>query len=260
MGKKDELYQKQLEERRRQRAEAEAAKKAAKRKQMLTTALIAAGVVLVIVLICVVALGSVGGDKEETESESRLSLSESVAQVQENYDYSIDVDKKNHVEIVVEDYGTIKVELDPSYAPITVDNFITLAEEGFYDGLTFHRIIDGFMIQGGDPKHNGQGGSDTPILGEFSENGATNTLAHKRGVISMARRGDDMNSASSQFFICHEDTANVFALDGKYAAFGWVTEGMEIVDAIVEAANPTDNNGTIPYEEQPVIKTIIVID
>lgn len=161
-----------------------------------------------------------------------------------------------HVEITVKDYGTIKVELNETVAPITVANFIKLAEEGFYDGLTFHRIIDGFMIQGGDPNGNGTGGSDTTITGEFAANGVTNHLNHSRGAISMAR-SNDMNSASSQFFIVHEDS---YHLDGMYACFGFVTEGMEVVDAICEAVPVTDGNGTVLKENQPVIESIKVID
>ena len=162
-----------------------------------------------------------------------------------------------NIEIVVKDYGTIKVELNHKVAPITVDNFISLAKSGFYDGLTFHRIIEGFMIQGGDPNHNGTGGSKNTIKGEFNENGVFNGIPHIRGTISMAR-ATDPDSASSQFFIVQEDARE--SLDGKYAAFGKVTEGMDIVDKIASDAKPIDNNGTIPYEEQPVIETIKVID
>ncbi len=163
---------------------------------------------------------------------------------------------KHHVEIQVKDYGTIKVELDADAAPVTVTNFVDLAKEGFYDGLTFHRIMSGFMIQGGDPRGDGTGGSDKTIKGEFATNGVENNLSHTRGAISMARsRAND--SASSQFFIVHEDSKH---LDGSYAAFGYVTEGMEVVDQICEDARPTDDNGTIPSEEQPVIETVKVID
>jgi peptidyl-prolyl cis-trans isomerase B (cyclophilin B) len=163
---------------------------------------------------------------------------------------------KHHVEINVKDYGTIKVELDADVAPITVTNFINLANSKFYDGLTFHRIIEGFMIQGGDPNHNGTGGSDETIKGEFSSNGISNSISHVRGTISMARSSAN-DSASSQFFIVQEDATY---LDGNYAAFGTVTEGMDIVDAIAEDAEPTDSNGTIEYENQPIIESITVID
>ncbi|MCR5389529.1 MAG: peptidylprolyl isomerase [Lachnospiraceae bacterium] len=162
----------------------------------------------------------------------------------------------HHVTITVKDYGTIELELDAEAAPITVQNFLDLAGQGFYDGLTFHRIISGFMIQGGDPLGNGTGGSDKEIVGEFSENGYENNISHKRGVISMARSMDP-NSASSQFFIVHADAD---FLDGQYAGFGHVTSGMEVVDKICEDARPIDNNGTIPKDKQPVIESVKVID
>lgn len=154
--------------------------------------------------------------------------------------------------IEVKDYGTITVKLDGKTAPITVQNFVDLAKSGFYDGLTFHRIIEGFMIQGGDPNGNGTGGSDKTIKGEFKENGVKNNIKHKRGVISMAR-SSDYDSASSQFFIMQEDNES---LDGQYAAFGHVTKGMKVVDKICEDADPMDDNGTIAESKQPVIKKI----
>lgn len=135
-----------------------------------------------------------------------------------------------YVEICVKDFGKIVVLLDATTAPKTVENFIKLAEEGFYDGLTFHRIINGFMIQGGDPEGTGAGGADTEIKGEFSSNGHYNDIKHYRGVISMAR-ATSPDSASSQFFICHETAAH---LDGDYAAFGYVVQGMSVVDDIVD--------------------------
>lgn len=168
--------------------------------------------------------------------------------------------KKATAKIEVENYGTITVELYPDIAPITVKNFVNLAKKGFYNGLTFHRIIDGFMIQGGDPLGNGTGGNTDSqgnrltIKGEFTANGVNNTLSHKRGVISMAR-AQDYNSASSQFFIMHKDAAY---LDGAYAAFGQVTSGMEVVDKICADAKPIDGNGSIPAENQPKIISITI--
>ena len=159
-----------------------------------------------------------------------------------------------YADIEIENYGTITVALDKTSAPVTVDNFINLAESGFYDGLTFHRIMEGFMMQGGDPKGDGSGGADSKIVGEFKQNGYENNISHTRGAISMAR-AMAYDSASSQFFIVHEDST---FLDGTYAGFGYVTEGMDIVDQICEEAVPTDNNGTIPKEAQPVIKTITI--
>lgn len=164
---------------------------------------------------------------------------------------------KHHVSIEVANYGAIEVELDADIAPITVTNFVNLAKDKFYDGLTFHRIMSGFMIQGGDPKGDGSGGSDNPIKGEFSKNGVGNKLSHKRGVISMARTANDMDSASSQFFIVHQDSD---FLDGEYAGFGMVTAGMEIVDKICQDVVPVDNNGTVPADKQPKITTIKVVD
>ena len=162
----------------------------------------------------------------------------------------------HHAVIDVKDYGVIKVELNADEAPITVTNFVKLAKDGFYDGLTFHRIIDGFMIQGGDPEGNGTGGSDKTIKGEFSENGVNNVLKHTRGAISMAR-SQDYDSASSQFFIMHETNAS---LDGQYAAFGYVYEGMDVVDKIATSVPVTDNNGTVEAQNQPVINSIKIID
>lgn len=164
--------------------------------------------------------------------------------------------KEYNIEIKVKDYGVIKATLYEEIAPITVNNFVKLVNEKFYDGLTFHRIMDGFMIQGGDPEGTGNGGSDQTIRGEFALNGYENKLSHTRGVISMAR-SKSFNSASSQFFIVQEDSTY---LDGKYAAFGKVTEGMEVVDKIVKKAKPTDDNGTIKKKEQPVIEYIKIID
>ena len=137
-----------------------------------------------------------------------------------------------------------------------MSNFCHLVEDGFYDGLTFHRIIAGFMIQGGDPLGNGTGGSSQTITGEFSSNGIMNPIQHKRGVISMAR-SQDPNSASSQFFIMHQDAES---LDGNYAAFGRVTSGMEVVDAIAENTPVEDENGTVAPENQPRITSITLVD
>jgi peptidyl-prolyl cis-trans isomerase B (cyclophilin B) len=164
---------------------------------------------------------------------------------------SPDPDKVN---VVIEtEKGTIKAELYPDVAPITVANFQKLVSEGFYDGLTFHRIIEGFMIQGGDPKGNGSGGSPDKIKGEFLANGVENNLKHERGVLSMAR-SNAMDSASSQFFIMQEAAPH---LDGLYAAFGKVTEGIEVVDKIVEETPvPDPQSGLVAAEEQPKIISI----
>lgn len=158
----------------------------------------------------------------------------------------------NTAVITVENYGKITVQLNPKQAPITVKNFKKLVNEKFYDGLTFHRIIQGFMIQGGDPNGDGTGGSDQTIKGEFSANGVKNTISHERGVISMAR-SNDYNSASSQFFIMQETNTS---LDGQYAAFGKVTSGMSVVDKIANNVQVTDSNGTVTAKNQPVITSI----
>lgn len=162
----------------------------------------------------------------------------------------------HHAVLEVQDYGTIEMTLNANVAPITVSNFCGLVEEGFYDGLTFHRIISGFMIQGGDPNGDGTGGSDETITGEFSANGVENNIPHVRGTVSMAR-SSDYDSASSQFFIMH---ATGSSLDGLYAAFGTVTSGMEVVDAICESVPVEDSNGTVAAENQPVISSITLVD
>lgn len=163
---------------------------------------------------------------------------------------------KHHVNIIIKDKGTISVELDADVAPITVTNFINLAKDGFYDGVVFHRIIEDFMMQGGDPTGTGGGGSGTTIKGEFAANGVENNLSHTRGAISMARSQKN-DSASSQFFIVHEDSPH---LDGQYACFGYVTEGMDIVDDICENTEGGDYNGIIPEANRPVMETIEVVD
>jgi len=163
---------------------------------------------------------------------------------------------KHNIEMKVKDYGIIKLELDADTAPITVTNFISLVNDKFYDGLTFHRIVEGFMIQGGDPDANGTGGSEKEIKGEFIANGIPNDILHKRGVISMARRSDSYDSASSQFFIMHKDNES---LDNYYAAFGHVTSGMDVVDKIAKVASEPES-GFVDYDRQPVIEYIKVVE
>ena len=198
------------------------------------------------------ACGAGGKDKaedgKETAAEETGSDKEGTTAMQK------DTDAMPHAVITVEKYGTITVALDAEAAPATVENFIKLSKEGFYDGLTFHRIMDGFMIQGGDPNGNGTGGSDQTIKGEFASNGFENPISHVKGVISMARAADP-DSASSQFFITVADS--VF-LDGEYAAFGYVTDGMDVADKIAAEAEPVDGNGTILPEDQPVITSIVI--
>lgn len=196
-------------------------------------------------ILSVSLLAGCNSQKEEVPKEEQDSKSEAV---------DLENQETMQAEIKVKDYGTIMVDLYPEIAPITVENFVKLAEDGFYDGLTFHRVIKGFMIQGGDPKGDSTGGAEETIKGEFSKNGVENPLSHKRGVISMAR-SQMPDSASSQFFIVHEDSPH---LDGEYAAFGYVTEGMDVVDKICEEATGQDQNGMLPKENQPVIESITV--
>lgn len=165
---------------------------------------------------------------------------------------ALDADTTYYADIDIKDYGLITVQLNQEAAPISAANFVKLAEEGFYDGLTFHRIIADFMIQGGDPEGNGTGGSEGKIVGEFKTNGYDNELSHTRGAISMAR-SNDKNSASSQFFIVHQDNES---LDGKYAVFGYVISGIEVVDDICATVEPMNNNGVVAPEDKPIINSI----
>ena len=184
-------------------------------------------------------------ETEKTDKTTQAAVSETTEAAEENSELDLRAAAgKHHVEITVKDYGTINVELDGDAAPITVANFLDLAGNGFYDGLTFHRIISGFMIQGGDPLGTGMGGSEREIKGEFDSNGVKNPLSHTRGAISMARA----QRKDSTF------------LDGEYACFGYVTDGMDVVDAICEDTKVEDNNGTVAKENQPVIESIKVID
>ena len=190
---------------------------------------------ITIALMLLLGLGACTGKKSENAVASDEMLEDAVK-----------------IQIVVKDYGTVEAELYPKVAPKTVENFVSLVEKGIYENNTFHRIIDGFMIQGGMDRN----GRAEKIDGEFASNGFENNLKHKEGVISMAR-ANDPNSASSQFFIMVGDGD---WLDGQYAAFGKVTSGLEIVKKIAKDAKPIDNNGTIPEEEQPIIENIIVVE
>lgn len=188
-----------------------------------------------VVLIAAFMLTSCGTQAENEQTGEKKSKARN--------DYSSEVTEKPIVTITMENDEKIVLELDPAAAPNTVANFISLVEQGFYDGLIFHRVIPDFMIQGGDPEGNGSGGPGYSIEGEFTANGFENNLTHERGVISMARTGDP-NSAGSQFFIMVKESSH---LDGEYAAFGKVIEGMETVDAIV---NTERNSADKPLEDQ----------
>lgn len=218
------------------------------------------------------AVATVGcGSGQDTAKESREEASDmqdedqgetAVTQEKENQKENVSAQEesllsgKHYVNINIRDKGTIKAELDADAAPITVTNFVKLVKEGFYDGLTFHRIIEGFMMQGGDPTGTGMGNAGQTITGEFAGNGVENPISHTRGTISMARSGQP-DSASCQFFIMHQDGTY---LDGDYAAFGHVTEGMEIVDDICENTTGQDSNGMVPEENRPVIESIEYVE
>lgn len=212
--------------------------------------------VIMLMMVLVLMTGCGGGSSETADEQDSQEVAGEVSDATEEPAPAADPIGIHHAEIEVQDYGTIKLELDGDTAPITVQNFMDLANEGFYDGLTFHRIMDGFMIQGGDPNGDGTGDSGKNIKGEFALNGVENNISHKKGVISMAR-AQDPDSGSSQFFICVADDE---FLDGQYAGFGYVTEGQDVADKIAADAQPLDDNGTIAKEDQPVITTIRIID
>lgn len=222
--------------------------KSDKKKAWIVISAVAVFLVAVIVVFVITSNKSNGSAGATNDSASASNVSATIGESQSK--------GTHHAEIDIKDYGVIKVELNGDVAPITVANFINLANSHFYDGLTFHRIIDGFMMQGGDPLGNGTGGSENTIKGEFSQNGVENNLSHTRGAISMAR-STDMDSASSQFFIVQSDSTY---LDGQYACFGYVTDGMDIVDEICKNAVTTDSNGSVSAENQPVINSITITD
>ena len=177
----------------------------------------------------------------------------------ENTDNTDNTEKKDReADSSSADGDIIVITLHPEYAPITCENFERLVNEGFYDGLTFHRVIEGFMAQGGDPMGTGMGGSSNKIKGEFSSNGVDNKLSHTRGVVSMARSMEP-DSASSQFFICYDDSCTF--LDGNYAAFGEVTEGMEVVDDFLKVPRSMGGDGDMSSPDKPIImEKVVMID
>lgn len=254
-GKEEAVLPKKQEEKIKESIEAfvEPFEKKKKKKAVtVASALIAAAAVL-----CVIGWFAFRGGKDtQKETASTESLQEGASATEALQEGTEAFEASNYAKIEIQDYGSITVALNKEAAPKTVENFISLAESGFYNGLTFHRIIEGFMMQGGDPNGDGSGGSEQTIKGEFTENGFENNLSHTRGAISMARSLDN-DSASSQFFIVHQDS---LFLDGEYAVFGYVTEGMDVVDAVCSAAEPTDDDGTIPPEQQPVITSIQIFD
>ena len=235
------------------RSEQLAKEKTLKKNLGLLGALLAVLIALVVVPLAGCGSSSGSGESASSADSSSSATSDATDEASSDDPYATGT---HHATIEVENYGTIEVALNANVAPITVSNFCKLANEGFYDGLTFHRIIDGFMIQGGDPNGDGTGGSDQTIKGEFSENGVSNPISHVRGTISMAR-SSAYDSASSQFFIMQKTTTS---LDGQYAAFGTVTSGMEIVDAICENTPVEDSNGTVAAENQPKITKVTIVD
>lgn len=221
-------------------------------KRLGLTRSVLLGMLALVVAVCVVAL--CGGCSTGEKDEPAPATGDASAEADPDDPYATGT---HHAVIEVEGYGSIEVTLNANVAPITVSNFCHLAESGFYDGLTFHRVVPGFMIQGGDPAGDGTGGSDESIKGEFADNGVDNNIPHVRGTISMAR-ASDYDSASSQFFIMQETNSS---LDGQYAAFGTVTSGMEVVDAICEQVPVADEqSGYVAEEDQPVITSVTIVD
>lgn len=229
--------------------------------------------ILLAVCLCVVSFAGCGSSKNDADNGNSGTAEPSSAEDsagsadQENSavyqqeplkEFSADelLSGKHHVEMDMGDLGVIKLELDADQAPISVTNFIELAKQGFYNGLTFHRILTGSLIQGGDPNGNGTGGPGYRIKGEFSANGVENNISHVRGAISMART-QDYDGGGCQFFIMDSDYTD---FDGQYAAFGNVTDGMDIVDQICNDTQVEDWNGTVDSANQPVIKEVRVID
>lgn len=236
---------------------AAAARAHQRKKAALTRIIVTCALVLVAIALIVGLIITLSGNNDVSHTAGTGTTSGTLSttpQAQPSGDgTTLDTALATHEAVIeIKDYGTITLELYGHAAPITVNNFVSLAKGGFYNGLTFHRIIEGFMMQGGAPNNSSPLVSSIP--GEFSANGYVNNLLHKRGVISMAR-SSVMDSATSQFFIMHEDYPS---LDGKYAAFGIVTEGIEVVDAICTTAQPTDGNGSIAADKQPVITSITV--
>lgn len=239
-----------------------------KKKDSIRAALVLA--VGVIVLVCVVFGGTIKtaifGEEQKQETVAESVVKETTVQKETTpaidfaaevaaLENKLDENLIYYADIQIEEFGTVTVELDQLAAPITAANFVELAESGFYDGLTFHRILGNYLMQGGDPNADGTGGSDNPIRGEFAENGYENPLSHTRGAISMARRSNDYDSASSQFFIVQQDYP---LWNGSYAVFGYVTEGMDVVDEICNNVKPMDGTGLVDSDSQPVIETITI--
>lgn len=233
-------------QRRAQKIEAQQKKLQQERRQTIIFTAVTLALVAIIIAVIVIATINANRPIYDLADKNSYTVSKTATNyVKLNVSYTDDEGEKHN--------GDIIVKLDPTSAPITVANFQKLVGEGFYDGLTFHRVIENFMIQGGDPKGDGTGGSSQKITGEFSENGIDNPIKHERGVISMARGGYDMNSASSQFFIVHKTSSH---LDGSYAAFGHVVFGMTTVDGIAVIATDEDDK---PLRDA-IIESAVFVD
>ena len=233
-------------QRRAQKIEAQQKKLQQEKRQTIILTTVTLALVAIIVAVIVIATINANRPIYDLADKNSYTVSKTATNyVKLNVSYTDDEGEKHN--------GDIIVKLDPTSAPITVANFQKLVGEGFYDGLTFHRVIENFMIQGGDPKGDGTGGSSQQITGEFSENGIDNPIKHERGVISMARGSYSMDSASSQFFIVHKTYPS---LDGKYAAFGHVVFGMTSVDGIAVVA--TDKNDK-PLRDA-IIESAVFVD
>ena len=233
-------------QRRAQKIEAQQKKLQQERRQTIILTTVTLALIAVIVSVIVIATVNANRPIYDLADKNTYTVSKTATNyVKLNVSYTDDEGEKHN--------GDIIVKLDPTSAPITVANFQKLVGEGFYDGLTFHRVIENFMIQGGDPKGDGTGGSSQQITGEFSENGIDNPIKHERGVISMARGGYSMDSASSQFFIVHKTYPS---LDGKYAAFGHVVFGMTTVDGIAAVATNSDDKPL----KNVIIESAVFID
>ena len=235
------------------------------KRQTLIVCAVAVAVILLAVILAIVLGGTdatVGGGKEttagttpstSTPSTSTVDMSAVKAEIDsmEVVDFTETTQTTEYVKVTIKHYGDVVIRLRSDIAPITVANFQKLVGEGFYNGLTFHRIMQGFMIQGGDPKGDGTGGSGTTIKGEFKINGVQNDLSHVAGVISMARKSMPYDSATSQFFICNADASA--SLDGKYAGFGYVVAGLDVVLTVSEVEVKASASGENSVPVEPVV-------
>ena len=250
------------------KAQANAAAAQESKRQTMIVCFVAAAVVI-LALVLALALGGVdapSGSNSSSTTASQTNSSQTTATVEPNADmtaikseidsmevadFTETIKTTEYVKLTIKHYGDVVIRLRPDIAPITVANFQSLVAKGFYNGLTFHRIYKGFMIQGGDPKGDGTGGSGTSIKGEFKINGVQNDLSHITGVISMARRSTPYDSATSQFFICNADASA--SLDGKYAGFGYVVAGLDVVLTVSEVEVKASASGENSVPVEPVV-------